>query len=756
MPRIVLLLIGLSLPFLAFAQSSQGTFVISGSVLSQPTSTPMAGVTVQILNSSRGTTTDPDGRYRLTLDEPDTYRVQFSCVGFSSIVQAVTVKDSLTTLNVGLQPALIQLNGQVVITSQRYETPSFERPEALTVVSSRDLDRSALRSTPEALEGQSGVFIQKTNHGGGSPFVRGLTGQQTLLLVDGIRLNNATFRSGPNQYLNTVDPFILDRVEVARGSGSVQYGSDALGGTINVLTSAPDFSGNTAFHGSVLGKLASGGMEKSGRLALGVSGPKAALQGGFSYRNFGDLIGGKGIGKQTPTGYDQYSVDMKSLFQVGPGLRLTVAVQHLRQDSVPVFHKVQLENFALNQFNPQTRTLTYAKLEGFKNTKWVRSWQVTPLAIQTKEVRGSRKNDAVRTLVEKDEISTYGLLTSFLSEPARFWTIQTGAEWYYDRVKSQRQDVEPIWSSAGPQPVQRGLYPNNSTMSNLAFYTLHSVNVNKWTLTAGGRFNTFSITIPDKDLGSSTLTPSAWVGNAGVAYALLPTLKIVANANTSFRAPNIDDLGTLGIVDFRYEIPNITLKPERGFSKEVGLKLKTSAFSASAFAYHNQLTDLIGRLKTDEIRQGYPVYLKENISRAFIRGLEADAEWQLMNKWLLAGFVNYTYGQNISGNEPYRRIPPLNGKLALHYNPSAAAWARLEWYTAAKQDRLAKGDQDDNRIPAGGTPGWSVVNASAGYQWGQLRLSAEIQNILNEAYRTHGSGVAGVGRSLWLMARFDW
>ena len=122
-----------------------------------------------------------------------------------------------------------------------------------------------------------------------------------------------------------------------------------------------------------------------------------------------------------------------------------------------------------------------------------------------------------------------------------------------------------------------------------------------------------------------------------MSYALLPALKIIANANTSFRAPNIDDLGTLGIVDFRFEIPNNTLKPERGFSKEVGLKLKTGTFSASAFAYHNQLTDLIGRVKTDEIRQGYPVYLKENIAKAFIRGLEADAEWQVLNKWLLAG-----------------------------------------------------------------------------------------------------------------------
>jgi len=741
---------------MAYAQPSVRTFTLSGKITSSATQVPMSGATVLIDNGGRGTTTDAKGRYRLVLDKPGTYRVRFSSVGFASDVRTVQVDDSLTIVNVSLQPALIQLNDQVVVTAQRYETPSFERPEALTVISSRDLARNALRSTPEVLEGQSGVFIQKTNHGGGSPFVRGLTGQQTLLLVDGIRLNNATFRSGPNQYLNTIDPFLLDRVEIARGSGSVQYGSDALGGTINVLTSTPDFSDSPGFHGSILGKLTSGGMEKSGRIAVGASGPKAAVQGGFSYRNFGDLVGGKGIGKQIPTGYDQYSFDLKSLFQISSNLRLTLSLQHLRQENVPVFHKVQLENFVLNRFEPQTRSLAYARLEGRVNGKWLTAWQITPLVSQTEEGRQSRKRTAERTLLEKDEIGTYGLLASFRSEPTRFWTIQTGAEWYYDRVKSQKQEVEPIWSSAAPQPIQRGLYPDKATMSNLAFYILHSVRVRKWTLTAGGRFNTFAITIPDKNLGNSTLTPSAWVGNAGVSYALVTALKIIANANTSFRAPNIDDLGTLGIVDFRFEIPNATLKPERGFNKEVGVKLKTSTFSASAFAYHNQLTDLIGRVKTDEIRQGYPVYLKENISEAFIRGLEADAEWQLVNKWLLMGYVNYTYGQNLSGNEPYRRIPPLNGKVALRYQPHATTWARLELYTAAKQDRLAQGDRDDNRIPDGGTPGWKVVNASAGYQIGKIRLSAELQNIFNEAYRTHGSGVSGVGRSLWLMARFNW
>ncbi len=117
-------------------------------------------------------------------------------------------------------------------------------PYSVSTVSSKLLTEiyNSSRTTPEALIGMNGVFVQKTNHGGGSPFVRGLTGNQTLIMVDGIRMNNSTFRYGPNQYLNTIDAFTINRIEVAKGTGSVQYGTDAIGGVIQVITKEPFFT----------------------------------------------------------------------------------------------------------------------------------------------------------------------------------------------------------------------------------------------------------------------------------------------------------------------------------------------------------------------------------------------------------------------------------------------------------------------------------------------------------------------------------
>ncbi|MGH7163851.1 MAG: TonB-dependent receptor plug domain-containing protein, partial [Planctomycetota bacterium] len=114
---------------------------------------------------------------------------------------------------------------EVVVTATRTERAEVATPAFVSTVPSTELVRRGARTTPQALAEEPGVLVQETNLGGGSPFLRGLTGNQILVLVDGVRLNNSAFaRFGPNQYLNTVDPFSLESIEVVRGPGSVQYG----------------------------------------------------------------------------------------------------------------------------------------------------------------------------------------------------------------------------------------------------------------------------------------------------------------------------------------------------------------------------------------------------------------------------------------------------------------------------------------------------------------------------------------------------
>jgi hypothetical protein len=131
---------------------------------------------------------------------------------------------------------------EVFVTATRTNTQQMNLPYSVAKEAAPSNSFRISRTTPEALMQTSGVFVQKTNHGGGSAFLRGLTGNQTLLLMDGLRINNATFRYGPNQYLNTIDPFSISSMEIVKGSGSVQYGSDAMGGVIQLFSYNPDFS----------------------------------------------------------------------------------------------------------------------------------------------------------------------------------------------------------------------------------------------------------------------------------------------------------------------------------------------------------------------------------------------------------------------------------------------------------------------------------------------------------------------------------
>ncbi|MFO0508136.1 MAG: TonB-dependent receptor plug domain-containing protein, partial [bacterium] len=222
--------------FLFFTQLAFSQF--KGIVIDQTTRQPVADVHVSIINSALGTVTDNAGEFVLNNSAADSLRLRVSAIGYST-VEYVMARDRENSIE--LIPSAILLNNAVIITAQRSERLSFDVAQSTSTISATQLAELTPRSTPEALMNETGVWVQKTNHGGGSPIIRGLVGNQVLLVVDGIRLNNATYRYGPNQYLSTIDPGLIDRIEVNRGSGSVLYGSDALGGVVHVISATPSF-----------------------------------------------------------------------------------------------------------------------------------------------------------------------------------------------------------------------------------------------------------------------------------------------------------------------------------------------------------------------------------------------------------------------------------------------------------------------------------------------------------------------------------
>jgi outer membrane receptor protein involved in Fe transport len=632
---------------------------------------------------------------------------------------------------------------EVVITASRKASMPESSPFSISVLNSKQIGEFMYRSSPEALTSVPGVFVQKTNHGGGSAFVRGLTGNQTLILVDGIRLNNSTFRYGPNQYLNTIDHFTVRQIEVVRGSGSVQYGSDAMGGVIQVLTHDAQYSTQNKLSGYATGRYWNSNMEKTGRGQAMYSTPKLAVIGGISLKKFGDLKGGDTTGRQGPSGYGETDADIKLKWKLAENAELTAAHQYVQQDNVPVYHKFQLENFALNEMELQRRNLSYLKLNLKNSNQFYRSVLITGSFQESTEIRNSQKNGNINRRKEHDGINTSNASIDVLSHITPYWSANSGSEYYFDKIGSYKEDrnVSNNTSTRG-----RGLYPDKASYSNASFYSLHHLNIKKLTIEAGARYNWFSASISDDKLGAVKISPNAVVFNTGASYKL-GAHNVYASFSSGYRAPNIDDMGTLGIVDFRYELPSFGLQPERSYNTELGYKLYSDNWKGTLAVFNNKLSNLITRVKNEgEKIEGYTVYRKENVENASIRGAEASLQWQPDKKWIFNTFAAYTYGKNITQNEPLRRTPPLNGNTSVRYS-FEKLYLTTEFGWAAKQSRLAQGDKDDNRISKGGTPGWNIINVYAGYQYKMLQFRMSGQNLLNEDYRFHGSGINSVGRS---------
>lgn len=632
----------------------------------------------------------------------------------------------------------------VVVTATRKTTAMAVLPYAVNIVNRNAIQKQLSRTVPESLNGMPGLFIQKTNHGGGSPFLRGLTGNQSLILVDGIRLNNAIFRYGPNQYMTLIDPYLVEKIEVIKGTGSVQHGSDAMTGVINIQTTSLQLGSKPSCQENGLIRLSEAGMELTMRPELKYEGRKFAFVVGASSKKFGDLKGGDTTGFQRPTGYGEMSYDVKMKIDLGADWYVTAAYQRLNQSNVPVFHKYKLENFAVNTSNPLNRGFGYIQTQKIFNSVFFKQLDIFLSDQLISESRYSQKNGSKLLRFEKDKARTLSAGADLLVRFNKVWDLNAGIETYNDLISSKRSEKDALTESV---KQLRGLYPDHSTYSNFSMYALHHLDLGRLKAEAGVRYNFYTAKITDTTLGNVSISPSAAVFQGGVNYQLLKSLYLYANISDGFRAPNIDDLGTLGIVDFRYEIPAYDLKPERSVNSEIGVKVITRKISFSTALFRTNLYGLITRVATGAVINGYTVYKKVNVDRGFIKGWEAQFDFKPFRGFNFYGNATSLFGESITRNQPLRRIPPFNARLGTSFTKKQ--WmGGLTFDHASPQRRLEAGDKADNRIPAGGTPGFNLLNLYSGYQHKSVTFRLYWNNIFNADFRTHGSGVNGMGRAV--------
>jgi outer membrane receptor protein involved in Fe transport len=604
------------------------------------------------------------------------------------------------------------------------------------------------RTVPEMLSYETGVMVQKTNHGGGSPSLRGLHGNQTLMMVDGVRLNNSIFRYGPNQYLNTVDAFAVDQLDVLFGSGSIQYGSDAMGGVIAAKFHEPEFVKCNQWVPKVFFRTTTGNQEYSMRSSVDRCFGQNAITAGITMRQFGDVLAGGDLKYQRPSGYKEFDVDVKFVRKDKLG-KWVAAHQSNNQFDVPIFHRVALENYKFYNTTLQARTLTYLKRSLVFSCKLFDEIELMAGRQNQHEHREFQKNNSNLLRTERDSVNTYFFTTKFYGKLHNRWQWVLGTDFYFDKVNSARTDADV---ALGTLKQIRGLYPNGSTqMQNSAFGYITKTG-DRGLVRLGGRYNYTQITLQTLETGNVQYQKGAFVADGAGSFKVTKKLHLYGNVGTGFRSPNIDDMGTLGIVDFRFETPQYGLLPEYSFNKELGLKYKSAKSQFNVCVFHNAMSGLISRIKAgSDSMQGYPVYQKQNVGSSLIYGAELDWKHEWGGHWVFGGGGSLIVGDNITGNEPMRRIPPAMCNAVLRYKLNGSVSFSMNIIGARAQLRLAKGDIQDNRIGLAGTPGYFTGDLRCEMNFKRATVDIAILNLRNQRYKTHGSGIYSMGRAVQLL-----
>ncbi len=676
----------------------------------------------------------------------------------------------------------------LVVTATRTVQAESTVPYTTTYLDAEFILENNRRTLPEVLQYTPGVLVQKTAYGHGSPFIRGFTGRQNLLLVDGVRVNNSTYRGGPVQYWNTVDPLALDHIELIKSQGSVLYGSDAVGGTLNAFGKFSDFrieqAGQTYFGGSAFYEYRTNGEGSNiGRVEAetGVGG-KFGILLGLSLKDYGD-IESNDIGRMENTGYPEQDYDLRFDWAVTPESTLTFASYYVNQDDVSRWHRT-LENPGWTEGRhivapgkwtadtyDQERSMTYLRFAGESPLADapVTSWNATVSYQTTRDSEFQNRfpdNPASDSGVLRQsdiEVDTFGFDLT-LASPVGPGSLVYGLDYYHDDVDSSGYRSDLL---GGPRSESLPV-ADDSDYDLLGIFSQYIwTPVERLEITAGARYTYAEATLGRYPGGTDD--SRHWddvVGSLRGIYTLNDCWSLYGGASQAFRAPNLDDLtGNLAAKSGGTVLGDPDVNPENFITYEIGTRHQTATTSLGLAAFYTDVDDLMVSAFTDNT---LATSIVTNAGDGYVYGFELEGAWQFQPQWTLSGFAAWQDGRTTSAtviggpeqDKPNTRNLPLSGSIALRWDDSSGKWwVEGRVLGATREDRITATDQaaDDQRIPTGGTPGYLVASLLAGWNVNEnLMFTCGIENLTDEDYRNHGSGQNEAGINGIFGVRVSW
>ncbi len=753
--------------------------------------------------------TNRDGKADISLFK-NAERITFT---HSSYVELRTTYQNLWSANFSVRlledPVRID---EIVVSASRREQSRLEIPNNIVTISRKDIDFQNPQTAADLLEYKSGVFVQKSQMGGGSPMIRGFSANRLLLVVDGIRMNNAIYRNGNLQNVISLDAGSIESTEVIFGPGSVIYGSDALGGVMSYQTLKPRLSSAEGYDrkGAVFTRYSSANNEKTVHgdvnfgsakwaglisltltdfddLKMGTNGPKEYLrpeyvvQNSFSNSGKDEIVSNSYPRKQIYTGYSQFNSMVKLRYRPTEKLDMTYAFHYSKTSDIPRYDRlIQYSGNKLKYgdwfYGPQLWSLhslqmVYSgKTSFFDRVNLLAGWQ------NYEESRCDRRLNKNELNVRTENVDVLSLNIDLDKTFDRRNVLYYGLEGTHNLVGSEGIARNLV---SGSQKNIDTRYPDGSKTSSLAAYLSYKwLLSSKFTFHAGGRYTLaslngkFSDEFYDFPFSEFRNTHGAATGNLGLVYHPTENWQLNASASTGFRSPNIDDLAKVfESTPGNVMVPNPDLKPEYARNVEIGVIRrfqKLAKFELDAF--YTFLNDAMVRSDFSFSGKDSIVYDGDlskvealvNADYANIYGGSFSMEIFFSPRLSMKNSVSYTWGAD-SFSDPVRHAAPVFGSSHLSYSAEkfkVVLYGRFNGEVS--NENLAPSEKEKPEIYAIDTngnpysPAWWTLNLKASCQLSRkFAVNAGLENILNERYRPYSSGIVSAGRNLIVSVKYS-
>ncbi|MFK7952764.1 MAG: TonB-dependent receptor [Ekhidna sp.] len=711
-------------------------------------------------------------------------------------------------LKISLKEKIMQFN-EVIVSANKWEQEEESISQQIMSINKKTIQFQNPQTSADLLANSGQVFVQKSQLGGGSPKIRGFSANSVLLVVDGVRMNNAIFRSGNLQNVINIDANALESSEVIFGPGSVIYGSDAMGGVMDFHTIDPKWSSDdiTDISGNALLRYSTAAHEKTGHIDFSLAKRKFTFFHSTSSTSFDDLRAGsnrwgdykgeferdfytqrlngvdqlipnENINVQQFSGYDLFNSISKAKIRLSDNMDIGYGFYFSTTSDIPRYDNLtetisntsdSLDN-AEWYYGPQDWKMHNLELNFYKSNPLFDQARAIAAYQYFEESRNDRGfgDDRLRTRTET--VDMYSVALDFDKEFNRS-NLYYGIDFFHNDITSKgfRRNIETneITSTSSRYPS------GGSDYSSFALYGSYVHHLNSQVvLSTGLRYNSISLSGSTTDslaiaAGSANidLSNSALNGSLGLAINLDGKSKISYNIATGFRSPNIDDVGKIFEKGNQYVVPNSDLKPEYSLSNELSYERKTDKTLFRIVGFYSRLFDAIidgpfnlnGSTTFVDNGNTLDVVSKINTGASELYGGSLLIQAEIAENWAIAKTITYTGGKDITNDQPLRHTTPIFGKASITHRKNKV---RSEFYVEYNGNRNRSNiptveiDGKPYLYTANGSPAWFTLNLKSSYQLTKFfNINAGIENILDMHYRPYSSGISAPGRNFTIALR---